>query len=603
MCAFALATSSSPLDVLRHYHHVRLEAIHEQKQNNDIKISVSLSLKMYMNTLKDTQAVVPAQLPQALRGLKSAPILGNAEILDLVELNLDLYEKNLGDDIRIFTPYIRLEDLQKSDFENLLKNWAKEAFSTLLSNLRADLKKIDDAHQLMALRTETLQLWFSNQQYATGVSSAEVVDQLRDIFTSQWSLIVERQAASLAQVSLTMNEIFRDGQDRLSDDDLSLWTSPMLSPETTNGAKKFREALTTRLQGRSGALKLAFDQYARWTAAINAIEDSIKKASAIKWVDDLDDIEDDDEMLNDKQILLSEDDPRTVSKGLSESVKSAFNELQELLQQATDDLEDERAAQRAVLLLRLWREIRQNLPNCYHNVSLGLDAIRSLHALIARTAAKAPLERVKVRARKTYSKAKVSGKLLWEGTPPMPRLPSPWAFRLLHELSHSMANIGSDVWSPQLTVFMKQHLRESLASDFQELTETEPSDSGHQNEGHDPERGEERAGFMQDVGDELDAEESTSARVESNGALLNGGVHETPPNRRPQEVQVQRLFDLLYLTNVTATEKQELDDDALHEIQISAERDLGLAPESVKRMKKGADEYWKRTSLLFGLLA
>ena len=628
MCAFALATSSSPMDVLRHYHHVRLEAIREQKGEHDIKSSISRSLKIYVNTLKDTRAVIPGQLPQALGGLKSAPLLEKADMLNLIELNLDLYKRNLGDDIRNFTPYIRLENLQGSDLEDLLEKWAQQAFSSLLDNVRDNLKEIEESHQLVALRTEVFQLWYSNQQYVTGIASTEVVDELRDVFNAQWSSIIKRQTSSLIQVSSTVLEIFRDEQDSVSDDDLSLWAPSMFSLETANGAKYFREALKTRLQGRSGALNFAVNQYARWTKNVDVIDDSIQTASAIKWADDLNDIEEDYDILNKKQKLLSEDDPRTIRKELSESVKAAFNNLQESLQSAADDLGEQDRGRRAALLLRLWREIRQHLPKSYQNMSLGLDAIGGLHRLIARVTARMPLERGKLRARNTYTKSSVPGRLLWEGDPPLPRMPSPWAFRLLRELSSAMADVGSDIWSRQATETMKQHLRVSLASHFHELTETEPHTTGPPtHEGNDDdssEKAEDQESSAHDDDDDArvaaGADDSqTPVITENNDAttLQNGHAQssssssssEPPSNRRPSpEIPIQRLFDVLYLANATAPkETQEVgtahDPWLAMQASAAAGEKLDLAPEPAKRMRKAAEEYWKRTSLLFGLLA
>ncbi|KAL8827304.1 MAG: hypothetical protein Q9191_003272 [Dirinaria sp. TL-2023a] len=618
MCAFALATSSSPTDVLRHYHHVRLEAIREREQGHGIKSSISRSLKMYVNTLKSTRAVIPGQLSQALRALKSAAMLEKADMLNLIELNLEFYEKNLGDEIRKFTPYIRLENLQSSDLENLLQKWAQQAFSSLLEHVRANLKEIDDSHQLMVLRTETFQLWFSNQQYVTGIASTEVVDELRDVFNAQWFSIVRRQAASLAQLSSTVHEIFQNWQDSVLDDDLSLWAPSMISQETANGAKHFREALMTRLQGRSGELNLAVNQYTRWTMNINAIDDSIRTASGTKWADDLNDIDDDDDILNDKQQLLSEEDPRTIRLELSESVKAAFNDLQESLKSAADDdLGEQDRGRKAVFLLRLWREIRQHLPKSHPNVSLGLDAIGSLHRLITRVAADAPLERGKVRARKTYSKSRVPGRPLWEGDPALPRLPSPWAFRLLRELSCSMADMGSDVWSRQSSAIMKKHLRESLAAIFQELNHTEPHIPSPPNESDDNDQPTDQESTSQNPQIEPVANGSQHLpRAQSNSPpLQNGDAHPSPPSNNPssssqQETAIQRLFDFLYLMNATAptmtTETQmpqDHHDPCLpRELQDSA-AELDLSAESLTRMQRAAEEYWARTALLFGLLA
>jgi len=77
------------------------------------------------------------------------------------------------------------------------------------------------------------------------------------------------------------------------------------------------------------------------------------------------------------------------------------------------------------------------------------------------------------------------------------------------------------------------------------------------------------------------------------------------PNGLLQDVQVQRFFDVLYLENATRHRLQGAKAEAggTLDLEASVDEDINLSVESRQRLRKGADEYWKRTSLLFALLA
>jgi len=498
MCAFALATSSSPTDVLRHYHHLRLEAIGESRQRSGHDLDILQSLRIYINTLKDSRSAFPGSLIQALERLKAVPILRSPEICALTDLNLDLHERNLSDDIRMFTPYIRLDGLQKAESESLLKHWGKQAFHSFLEILRANASNIADIHQLLNLRNATLEVWYSNRQYAVGLDSAEIVDDLRDVFNSRWSNIIQKQAASLENVSAEVQAILQSWLGGYSDGSPMLWTPAMLSIETTNGAKSFRETLITTLQGRNDPVRLVTERYRTWAQSIEHIEETIQQISTVKWEDDLDGVDDEVDVLNNKQVLLNEDDPRMLKDRLSEYLHSGFSQLQEAMNKATSDLSDQGHGQKAVFLLRVWREIRQHLPKTYEDEALGLDSVTTLQRLVAKAVCHKPLAHGRKRMEKTYQSITVAGKALWEGDPPLPVLPSPWLFRLLRELSSALEIFGTDVWSPQSITIVKEHLRSSLAFMLNSIAKPDPQTNGHRTNDAEkgqlrsPEAGEER---------------------------------------------------------------------------------------------------------------
>ena len=137
MCAFVLATSSSPTDVVRHFHHLRLEAIAECMQHGMKKEDGALqALRLYVKTLKDSQTLLPGQLAYGLERLKAVSIFKSNDLHSLIELNLDVYERWIDEDIKSFTPYVRHDDLSKIEAEKLLKQWARTTVSKFLEGLR-----------------------------------------------------------------------------------------------------------------------------------------------------------------------------------------------------------------------------------------------------------------------------------------------------------------------------------------------------------------------------------------------------------------------------------------------------------------------------------
>jgi len=602
MCAFALATSSSPTDVLRHYHHVRLEAIEESQQKSGQDLNILQSLKIYVNTLRDTSLAVPGSLAQALERLKAVPILGSPEVRALMDLNLDLHERNLSDDIRMFTPYIRLDGLQKAESKRLLKHWGKQAFSSFLANLRANANNIPDAHKLLKLRNATLELWYSNQQYAVGMDSSEVVDDLREVFNSRWSSIIEEQVASLDSVSVEVQAMLQSWPGRNSNISPMLWAPAMLLIETSNGTKSFRETLTTSLQGRNEPVRSVTERYKTWVQGIEDIEGIIKEISTVKWEDDLDSIDDEDDFLNNKQVLLSEHDPRMMREKLSEYLQSGFSQLQEAMQKAAGGLSDQGHGQKAVFLLRVWREIRQHLPKSYQNATLGLELVMTLQQLVAKIVCRNPLARGRIRMEKTNQSITAVGKALWEGDPPLPVLPSPWVFRLLRELSSAFGEIGTDVWSPQSITILKEHLRSSLALMFKSIAQPAPYMNGHSDATNDAEKLEKKSPLPEETEEGL---EGPKNELQANGDLSTDEAPKPSPDSISQDVRVQRIFDVLYLENATRHTKQgaKAEAEGPLALQASVDEDIEIPVESRQRLRKGADEYWKRTSLLFALLA
>ena len=634
LCSYSLATSSSSKDVLRHFHHIRLEAISESAEvRNDGHDGTLTALRVYVRTLKDTQDIVPVQLFHALEKLKSTPILGNQEVSSIMELNLDVHKRWIGDDIKTFTPYIKHDDLTRADARSLLKRWAKQAFQSFLDNLRDKVLDVQDPLELVKLRREVIELWLSNHQHSIGVDSAETLNGLRDVFNLQSAQIVRSRALMLGSVSLTIQDILHNWQPGISDMALSLWDSSLISNGMSSGSKSVRDRLANLIVGKNEPLNKVSSQYVSWLKSVDGVDNMITKIRETKWVDDIDDMDDEeDDLLDNKQVLLSEDDPTLLQKGLESALHEAFTNLEVRLQNLSEGLDEANCGLKAVFLVRVWRELRQHLPRSYQNHKLGFDSIPKLLGTLAETTLRRPMERCSKRIGKMANNRRLLLTQLWEGDPPLPISPSAWAFGFLKDLVSSMTTYGSDIWSPVATDALKRELIPKIASLLERQAITDVQTNGHTNgengylengalagnevKGTEGMSGRELEGDNHH-GDKVPAENDASNqrsagpeaeyRTESqgkkhiNGAHVNGGAG---PEREleSKEAMIQKSFDIFYLLHATAVKKQSLEDDELLKVQQSLAGKVGLEAEFVERMKKDAGEYWKRTSLLFALL-
>lgn len=617
MCAFALATSSSAKDILRHFHHIRQEAMSESMTESGIgHESILLALRLYVRTVRDTQAVVPSQIAHALEKLKSTSLLKSHDVYSLMELNLDVHERWIADDIKTFTPYIRHDDLSKAEAERSVKQWAKQALSYFLGGLRIRSLDVQELQELMQLRGQVLELWLANHQQLMGIDTAESFDGIRDVFNLQATSIIHSQTTKLDRVSTIVYDVLQSWQSSIFDSSLSLWDPSMTSIDIADGGKVFRKTLTARSFGRNGPLDRLCREYMMFLASIEAIEATIKTLRETKWQDGMDDVDNDDDLLDNKQVLLSEDDPRLLQEELNNALHEAYTNLQSSLSKTQADIhkEDSSRGQKSCFLIRTWRELRQHLPQSSQNPRLGLSSIPELQDMIADSVLNPPLQRCSRRLQKGANSAGVlPSRPLWEGDPELPVLPSPWTYRFLLDVMSSMIACGSDIWSPQATDALKKQMIVQMASLLEETFSHKATKmNGHVNGESDGGQDttittdtapKETYGDMRASQLEHASEEATPVTA-VNGTPADGESHLTEPTEfLVNDTNIQIYFDTAYLLNATSIKMLATEDSELVFLQNKLLRDLTIEAKSADRMKKDAAEYWKRTSLLFGLLA
>ena len=611
MCAFSLATSSSAKDALRHFQHVRRDSVSEEMRNRSAgDENMLLALRLYLKTLKDSQAVAPGPLAHALEQQKSTALFKSKEVFSITELNLDIHERWLSDEVKTFTPYIRHDDLTKKETEQFLRQWAKQTFEPLLHGLQDRIKDIQGLAVLINLRKEILDLWLANHHFWLALDSTETLDGLRDIFNTQATRIIRARTSSLGTVGTTIQEILRNWRPE-SDSTPSLWGHGVVPGDMIAGAESFQENLKNRTHGKTEAVNNISRQYEAFIEGIKEIQDIIKVLRATRWVDDVDEVDDEDDLLDNKQVLLSEDDPEILQKALERALRDSFADIQSTIDHELPYNLDPFRGPKSGFLLRTWRNLRQLLPEGYQNENIGMESIPKLQDIIADEAIAGPLERCSKRLARIDSTRAPATRSLWEGNPELPILSSPWCYRFLLDLSSSMIVSGSDLWSTQAVAKLKRQVIISLGHRIKGTPEPDiPRMNGIVNGNSDPHKSDhlDQGSQIQEevhangyVKPDVDKQNGANASL-TNGPQVNGNTRQNTPIYSV-DVPVQLYFDISYLLEALAIKINVKEDNPLIHLQESLAERLDLESESLQRMRQDAAEFWKRTNLVFALLA
>lgn len=559
MCAYAMITSSTPKDVLRHFLQVRYEQL-ESKAETPNEDTILAMLDLYGKTLVDTRDLFPRRLAEALAQLSKAPLLRDDQVTSIEELNLDIYSRWIPDDIRTFTPWVRNDQLTASETNEGLKSWAKQAQASFVQALGECLQKQQDAQAVLSIRRNVLSKFLSVSSKLRNDDFTQSIKDLRSVFLVRLEDLAA-QSADLSGFALkSLNNVSLPSRDTQS----SPWALATQSLNLNAGALAVRAAILDHRHGRDAAVKLEHDAFDRWTAQLNSHWDFVTSMRTAKWDDDLDfDLDDldyeGDESLQD---ALSRNDAAKFEQKLRESTTQAFKQAYGNVEKASSTQNEQ-----AAFFIRILRELDMRRSALRDRLSVTKDSkpfdhttlISSLHSTLAEQANYVAFNDFSESLRKPHNVA-VS---LWDGTPFLPTQPSPTTFRYLTALQTRMAEMGEDIWSACAVEAVRKHACEGLVKVLdayppeQEPRSTEGEESG-----------------------DADAEAEKSAEHSKN-------------------VRVQRLFDALYLSSAFATTSRDALGDVLSALQEAA----GVDKAAEQRMTKSANEYWKRTSLLFGLLA
>ena len=604
LCAYALLTSSTSKNTLRHFLSIRYNALSEQPSTTSLDVTHSSleRITLFRSTLASAQTLFSSRFSSALSLLSKTPLLQDPQIRRLDALSLDMHEYWIGAEIKTFTPWVQHEPLASSDLAAALSAWNQQAQRFIIEHVAEALAGEHDAKNVLEMRKVVLSQYLALLDSDSSSSSNSRADkdplalmrELHPLFTKRMKELVEQQAVlpDLSIGSSPSTTTLEHPYEQVSSNGLwALALSPDL--DLSHGARSFRKEILQRHHGHDQSLQAVTTRLETWQQQLAALWIVAEQMRATKWVIDID-LEDDEEA-DELQKQLSRADPEGVESTLQSATAKAFDMADEGV-----GLQARQETAEPAQLLRVLRELAQSRQKLGDRVAASVtnDASTSgdglaqqLNRRLATTVSTESLEeyhsaRLHHQQQQPTSAATIMA--LWDsGDPPLPVQLSPPVFRFASGLQRRMAAAGTDLWNTSAVAELKGVISDALVtamkSEVEEsegVTEVseETSDAVRSQDGPDGEDG---------------GEEGTGAEH------ARAGSH---------ALKLQTLFDLLYLQRVLTTASYTEGQEAslpLKTLCNSTAEALGVADDAgiMRRLAKSAEEYWGRTYLLFGLLA
>jgi ribosomal protein L12E/L44/L45/RPP1/RPP2 len=597
MCAYALATSSTPTDVLHYFHKMRLDKMNsELRAGGDELAKHGISaLKLCIQTCLDTQTIFPRRLAEALGKLKAHPLIQDPDVRGLYELNLDVHDRWLGDEARNYTPWPRHDELQRPEAERILHRWSKDAIAAFLKGVQKALEGEERLKEVADLRQELIETWILSGSRMAGVKSANVLDDLRDTMNDKLEGIVRLRTNGLqnvvAQLTSRLDIVASSGNAVAP----SLWNTTTKASDLSNGAQNFKSATLDTYQGRDESIISVTSAFDKWMESVLEVKGIAKSMKEARWDDTFaDDVEDesDDELGDSKQALLSDDDPKLLEEATQEALSEAMQNLSRSFNAIVKKSEGEQSIQKATFMLRVVREIGDRIPRLrLQDKATPLaspftpEILQPLHTTLASRVTQLTMEVYRVSLAGSL-KVKTNSHILWEGHPPLPSQPSSSAFRFLRELNKDMGAIGSDLWAPISVDVLKSKVADEVVKTVQQHLDAITASAKEQSPSI------EKTDEEKDKNDES----ATTAETEKPDTTAPSSGH----NEAKQQRVKQLLFDLLYIQRFVRSAGA---DDANLSVLLQKADAIDMDEAAMKRLKKNAAEYAKKTYLLFALLA
>ena len=584
MSAFCLATTSSFEDAIRHFHYIRSKAIGNcLSAPGATHDSVVEAFNLYIRTLQRTAELISGRLSHALSLLTAKPIMSDPTIQNMGELNIDMLQGWVSDDIKHFIPWIK-HDVSKQDANKIMRKWSKESFGTFCVGAGNLLNRSDNFSELIDLRTQLLEAWLPVQNRTPAHSSLEVLQGLRDLINDRLISVLRAQSDGLKSLGLDISSTLNTWSETQDGKSVpSLWEPDLAFMDFSEGADAFKNEITNRRLGKSLAVSRVLDSYQTWMSVTQDRQTMIADLRRTKWEDVAEDEEDDE--IEDIGGMLNDDDPHLLQTEHESSLTKAFASLHTQLVDALTNLKGEDCANRAAFMMRIIREIRRRIPAEYRTEGRDVfaqDLIPKLQQILVSEVVTGLRPSLLTNILK-FRQSKCPGRSLWEGEPQLPIQPSPTAFKFLRELTAAMEHHGQDIWNPDAVDEMKRQLVEQLVNHIRAALEgVGASGNKKSNPSQDQE------------------EDDDSA---NNDDSLSTETSSPQPADILRDCRIQLLFDMLYLSHVLERRQSQ-----------PAGEGGGIIGSVIKMLKEScelsdsetlanrAQEYWKRTELLFGLL-
>lgn len=536
--------------------------------------NVLKALKLYIRTLQNTKLLFSRRLSDALGRFKTQPILADPQVREVDGLDLELLVRWVGNDIKNFTPWIKHSELPKAEAEKLLNEWSKQAFETFMDGFQKNLENITSFHDLINLRKQILDIWLPVQSSTPTHSPLEVLAGIRNAVNNRLGSIVRDQAKELTAIGLDISSIITSWDTQELDHTQSLWDPALGSFDFSNGAVSFKQEIVDRSLGHGSTISRILKTYGDWLVKVEDSRDVVDELKRIRWEDVLDDDEDED-IPTESIEMLNEEDPRVIQEDRRAALVKAFSTLQTSLHGALGNMSTSNRGQPAAFLLRIIRGTRRKLPRevTDSNLDFAHDLIPRLHQILAKDIL-SQVSASRLSRYVTAGRSRVPGRSLWRGDPELPAQPTPATFKLLRRLVSAMVEYGPDLWNGSSLDLLKFEISKQISTSLCSTLDNLGSTNG-----------------VCDQSSDSDASEEREPNTTSTGISAD---HKT-----------QLLFDVLYLEQALSTKSETKEGES--SLQVIIERlqpDIDTTnEESGDELKNRAQDYWKRTALLFGLLS
>ena len=593
LAAFCLATRSSSDDAIHHFHQVRLDVIASQLDLS--RENIPKALRLFIHTLQTSKVLRSRQFTDVLSKLKARPILSDPEIQGLDGLEIEVLGRWAAPEVKNFTPWIKLSELSRSEGVDSIKEWSLQAFEKLSEGCLKSLEQSGDFSELLSLRATTIELWLTSWGSTITHRSVDVLERLRSIFNTHLKRVLTAKAHTVDEVAEQISSSISSWDTAEHVAIGSLWDPDLIAADYSNGAAAFKQTVADRLLGCDDDVSRVMKRYQSWITSIQDVNESIESLRGLRWTDVLvgGEVEDEDIDITPR---LNNEDPRILSEALHLAVRQAFDQLQSSLDSSFKAFGTSNSSAKATFLLRIIRLVRRAIPTEFasDDFLFSADVVPELQKLlaaevVAHTGSLSLLPSSNVQPDNNKLKV-VPGRSLWEGELAVPVQPSPATFKYLRRLTATMDESGIDLWDPSTVHALKEELRKQLeaglGSALDDLGTWNTSGKAANSETKDEQSTEENH--------EKDKENAAGAGSTDAAAETSNDSSEADVLR---DWKIQLFFDSTYLASMLGDAINL--GDVVERIQKSAEP----SEEAVKNIQKGSHDYWKRTELLFGLLA
>ncbi|KKA30247.1 hypothetical protein TD95_002225 [Thielaviopsis punctulata] len=629
LAAYSLLTSFGAKDALQHLLHVRgaamavcFELTADTEKRELQPDDVVRALKLFTSTILHVQALVPQKLAIELQLLKRTRLLADADLRALEVLRLDAYEKWCGDQVQFYSPYIRHDDLDGPQASELLFHWVESRSKLLLSGLKKTLAPMTEFKAIMALRTEILQHWIRYGGRAKGLDTDDMLDQLRGVINTQLQTVLDTKVSKIHLVSSEVSATLESWVEGKTDAVVDLWSPNAFDMDMGHGSVSFITDVLAGMNGCNHAVSRAVSRYHTWSTVMSDVHEAVDFLRRQRWDNDYDEIEA-EEVIEARQKFLSKDDPQALSDQLTAALHSEFDMLQiRLVQLWTSKKTSPNRGGIAAYFLRVIRGLRASLPELDSVAAFCLHIVPEMYEAVARDACMAPVDEFVLAA---LSRRTVAGRGLWNGEPALPTQPSPGVFRFLRGITASMAERGADLWSPTAVETVRGELARLLRESWEErlkgLEEEERERKRALEEKEEGKKKKKEDSLKEQEGEEKEKEEEEDKKDEGDEETKKENQEEPESLESPetqdltlrhqqekQDLLTQWLYDLFYLAaplsgfSFSSGSNTRSPESPLKDLETTIANLSTLDAAAKQKLAKSAQDYWKRTHMLFGLL-